>query len=324
MNVQNACREVVSEVDGSLGCIVIDMQTGLTVASECRQGAALNEAMIGLVAVISTNMFSGRMIRRFEELLDRPDSPATGFVREVQMTTAQTNQFMSAIPGWRGGLLVLITDKSVSLGLGWMAVHRIVDRLSASPAASPPAADALPPHPAPEPRAPHAEPFWEPSPTPSAPIPQAPFAPPLHGQPSALPSSPVMVEDRPRQAPDARDASYRFDRPLDDRAPPAAPLGNAPAAPLEDPAPTGPTAPRVVPPLTAEELPVREQTPEEPGAQAQAAKALAAEVLVATTREAEMEETPPAAAAKKPSVKKAPAGARMNMFASRKKKRGAK
>ena len=319
MNVQSACREVVSEVDGSLGCIVIDMQTGLTVASECRQGAALNEAMIGLVAVISTNMFSGRMIRRFEELLDRPDSPATGFVREVQMTTAQTNQFMSAIPGWQGGLLVLITDKSVSLGLGWMAVHRIVDRLSASPAASPPAADALPPHPVPEPRAPHAELLREPSSTPSAPVPQAPFAPPLHGQPSALPSSPVMVEDRPHQAPGA---SYRFDRPLDDRVPPAVTLGNAPAAPFEAPAPT---APREAPPLTAEALPVREQTPEEPGAQAQAAKALAAEVLAATTREAEMEEAaPPAAAAKKPSVKKAPAGARMNMFASRKKKRGAK
>ena len=317
MNVQSACREVVSEVDGSLGCIVIDMQTGLTVASECRQGAALNEAMIGLVAVISTNMFSGRMIRRFEELLDRPEPSATGFVREVQMTTAQTNQFMSAIPGWRGGLLVLITDKSVSLGLGWMAVHRIVDRLSASPATSPPAADALPPHPAPEPRAPLAEPFREPSSRPSAPVPHTPFAPPLHGQPSAPPSSPVVEEGRPYQAPGA---SYRFDRPQDDRAPPVAPLGSAPAAPLEYPAPREAEAP----PLAAEAPPVRAQTPADPGAQAQAAKALAAEVLAVTTREAEMEEAPPVAAAKKPSVKKAPAGARMNMFASRKKKRGAK
>lgn len=321
MNVQSACREVVSEVDGSLGCILIDMQTGLTVASEYRQGAALNEATVGLVSVISTNMFCGRMIRRFEELLDRPDPSAAGFVREVQMTTAQTNQFMSAIPGWRDGLLVLITDKSVSLGLGWMAVHRIVDRLSAPPTANPPAADALPPHPAPEPRVPHAEPFREghaepfraPDFRPSAPIPQAPVAPPLHGQPSAPPSPLAAEEGGPHQRPDA---GYGFERPQDSGVQPAAPLGNAAAAP-ED------AAFRPAPPPAAEGPPVLGQTPEDPGAQGQAARALAAEVLAATTREAEAEEAPPAAAAKAPKARAA-VGARMNMFASRKKKRGAK
>ena len=314
MDVQSACREVISDVDGSLGCIVIDMQTGLTVASECRQGAALNDAMIGLVSVISTNMFCGRMIRRFEELLNRPGPAAAGFVREVQMTTAQTNQFMSAIPGWQNGLLVFITNKSVSLGLGWMAVHRIVDRLGALPSPASPAAEAPPPRPAPEPRALSAEIFPEASPTPSTPFPQAPLAPPLRGQPSA-PSSPLAAEEgRPQQAPDA---AYRFDRPRGGEAPPAAPLGNAAAAAPRYAVPDPQAAP------AAEEPPMGGRTPEDPGAQAQAARALAEEVLAATRRKAELEAAPPAAQANAPKTK-APAGARMNMFSSRKKKRGAK
>ena len=312
MDVQNACREVISEVDGSLGCIVIDMQTGLTVASECRQGAALNDAMIGLVSVISTNMFCGRMIRRFEELLDRSGPSAEGFVREVQMTTAQTNQFMSAIPGWQNGLLVLITNKSVSLGLGWMAVHRIVDRLRTLPSAAAQAAEAPPPRPAPELGAPtSAKVLPEAGPTPAAPLPQAPFAEQLRGQPSA-PASPLAVEEgRPQQAPDA---GYRFNRPPGEEAPLAAPPpGNAAATAPEQPVPG--TA------YAAEGPPMLGRTPEDPAAQAQAARALAEEVLAATRRKAELEEAPPAAEANKA---KTPAGARMNMFASRKRKRGRK
>ena len=135
MDMQNACREIITEVDGSLGCIVIDTQTGLTVAAASRPGAALNTTVMDLLSIIGTKMFCGQMIRRFEETLDRTESSGVSFVREVQMTTAQTNQFMSAIPGWSSGLLVLITDKSVSLGFGWMAVHRVVKHLAApSPA----------------------------------------------------------------------------------------------------------------------------------------------------------------------------------------------
>ena len=144
MDMQRACREIINEVDGSLGCIVIDTQTGLTVAAESRPGAALNATMVDLLSIISTNMFSGQMVRRFEEALDRTAASDGSFVREVQMTTAQTNQFMSAIPGWNGGLLVLITDKSVSLGLGWMALHRVVKQLGAPTQAPSQVADAPP------------------------------------------------------------------------------------------------------------------------------------------------------------------------------------
>lgn len=128
MDLQSACAEVLAEVDGSLGCIVIDMQTGLTVAAEYRQGSAMNPATVNLVSVLSADMFQGKLIRQFESALQMRVSRSQDFVREVQMTTEHTNQFMAAVPGWNQTLLVLVTDKTVSVGLGWMAVHRLLGR----------------------------------------------------------------------------------------------------------------------------------------------------------------------------------------------------
>ena len=134
MDMQDACAAMLEEIDGALGCIVIDMQTGLAVAAEYRAGSVVDAAAINLVSVISTDMFRGKMIRQFESVLARRGG-LSGFVREVQMTTAATNQFMAAIPGWDDGVFVLVTDKSVSLGLGWMTVHRVVGNMGAAEAA---------------------------------------------------------------------------------------------------------------------------------------------------------------------------------------------
>ena len=127
MDMQQVCAATLDEVDGALGCIVMDMSTGLTVAAQYRPGSAVNDGTINLVSVVSANMFAGKLMRQFEGALAA--APAPGFVREVQMTTANTNQFMAAIPGWNDGVFVLVTEKNVSLGLGWMAVHRVMERI---------------------------------------------------------------------------------------------------------------------------------------------------------------------------------------------------
>ena len=133
MDMHNACAKILDEVDGALGCIVIDMETGLTVAAKSLPGRTMQSSTVNLVSAISTNMFCGKLIKQFEQALNRPQAPSPGFVREVQMTTESTNQFMAAIPGWDWGLLVLVTDQTVSLGMGWMAVHRGIARLGELP-----------------------------------------------------------------------------------------------------------------------------------------------------------------------------------------------
>lgn len=219
MDMQGACAEVLAELDGSLGCIVIDMQTGITVAAEYRQGSVMNPATVNLVAVLSTNMFQGKLIRQFEGALARPAASGQEFVREVQMATEHTQQFMAAIPGWAGALLVLVTDKTVSVGLGWMAVHRMIGRFGD---ATPPGlgrqdADVQPPQPAapavtfaqPQPQAaPPAEPFpdanrYAPPPAPPAtaqPL-TADAQPPVAMQPAPLPPQQPAAPPPPQPAP---------------------------------------------------------------------------------------------------------------------------
>ena len=305
MDMQRACREIINEVDGSLGCIVIDTQTGLTVAAESRPGAALNATMVDLLSIISTNMFSGQMVRRFEEALDRAGASDGSFVREVQMTTAQTNQFMSAIPGWNGGLLVLITDKSVSLGLGWMALHRVVKQLGAPTQAPSQVADAPPQPPVPEAAPPRADVRPEPSP--------AGLAPPQRRQPITASAPPWAEARMPYQAPAAED--HYSPRPRED------------ASPLSPLAAKNPSAAQPQPPAPA----VAERQPgavaQQPEAPSPAAEASSLQdPVVEEQPEALSAEAPPAASTKAAPKAAAPAvGPRMNMFTSRqRKKRGAK
>lgn len=223
MDMQGACAEVLAELDGSLGCIVIDMQTGITVAAEYRQGSVMNPATVNLVAVLSTNMFQGKLIRQFEGALARPAASGQEFVREVQMATEHTQQFMAAIPGWAGALLVLVTDKTVSVGLGWMAVHRMIGRFGD---ATPPGLgrqDAAVPQPQPavpavtfaqpQPQAaPPAEPFpdanrYAPPPAPPAAAPpltadaQPPVATQRHQDAALPPQQPALPPQQPAAQP---------------------------------------------------------------------------------------------------------------------------
>lgn len=229
MDMQHACAEVLAEVDGSLGCIVIDMQTGLTVAAEYQQGSIINPATINLVSVLSTNMFQGKLIRQFEGALARPNAGAQEFVREVQMTTEHTNQFMAVVPGWNQTLLVLVTDKTVSVGLGWMAVHRLLGRFGEGvpPSAAPPLAT-VPVNPPPvanatAPAAVRHEPFpdanrYAPPPVGMAP-PEAPSAPQaptrryrgteVRPEPSTAADEAARVEKKPKVVMGPRMSMFR-------------------------------------------------------------------------------------------------------------------
>ena len=235
MDMQSACAEILAEVDGSLGCIVIDMQTGLTVAAEYRQGSVMGPATVNLVSVLSTDMFRGKLIRQFEGALQRRVSSSQDFVREVQMTTEHTNQFMAAVPGWNQTLLVLVTDKTVSVGLGWMAVHRLLGRFGevAHPPVPPQLGAAVSPRgPVPaagahyQPAIAGVAPGGVPAAPPSEPFPDANryAPPPPTGQPVDAASGHVPVPPRPRQEPTRR---YR------NAAPPQAPAAPEPPAQAE-------------------------------------------------------------------------------------------
>ena len=303
MDMKSACAQILHEVDGSLGCIVIDMQTGLTVAAECRPGRAMNPTTINLVSVVSTNLFCGKLIRQIEAALGKTEGPKAGYVREVQMTTGNTNQFMAAIPGWEHGLFVLVTDKNVSLGLGWMAVHQGIQRLGQAPR---PATGAAQPAPAQN---------WQSAPS----LPQSQFdAEPAKPSPEAAAPTPAGIAE-PREAYARNDPgpAPQSKPPMPEhRAAEARAGGALPAA--AEPERNAPSSGRAPPRRAA---PVEAKTHRAAPTETRRRR---------TYREAAHEEPPPAAAKAaseaneetENSPKPAALGPRMNMFTPRRRKGG--
>ena len=306
MDMKSACAQILHEVDGSLGCIVIDMQTGLTVAAECRPGRAMNPTTINLVSVVSTNLFCGKLIRQFEAALGKTEGPKAGYVREVQMTTGNTNQFMAAIPGWEHGLFVLVTDKNVSLGLGWMAVHQGIQRLGQAPR---PATEAAQPAPAQN---------WQSAPS----LPQSRFdAEPTEPPPEEAAPMPAGIAE-PREAYARNDPapSPQSKPPPELRAAEARAGGALPAA--AEPERNAPSSGRAPPRRAA---PVEAKTH-----RAAPAETRRRRTYREAAHEAAHEEPPPAAAKAaseaneetENSPKPAALGPRMNMFTPRRRKGG--
>lgn len=125
MDIQTICYDVVRETDGALGCLLIDLNTGLVIASAHRPGMVPDEAGLATVLRSGSGMFRGALIEQFVQALSTDGrASARSFVREVQLSTQHSFQFMGALPNWDDGMILLVTERTISLGIGWMAIHR--------------------------------------------------------------------------------------------------------------------------------------------------------------------------------------------------------
>lgn len=128
MRLQDICEEIIEDVDGALGCALVDLGTGLplamTVTSDELQGSGAME----MLAAAGTDYFRGEVNHQLRTAMGG-DPGDEGFVEEIQTTTDETYHFMCVVPGNRQTVLLLITDKTTNLGLGWVAVRRALRRI---------------------------------------------------------------------------------------------------------------------------------------------------------------------------------------------------
>ena len=82
---------------------------------------------IEAIATASVQMFRGPTVHHVEDLItaSRGD-PSERLVEEMQMTTRNTIHFMMVMPNHPEALVVLITTRGTSLGMGWAATRRSV------------------------------------------------------------------------------------------------------------------------------------------------------------------------------------------------------
>lgn len=130
MKLSDICQSIVVEIDGCLGCAVVDLDTGLPLAMEVVPGSSLNAQAMELISVAGVEHFRGKTIWQMElEMSGGAGVSQTSFVREIQATTTDMHHYMSVVPGWESTLLILITAKAANLGMGWIAMRKALARV---------------------------------------------------------------------------------------------------------------------------------------------------------------------------------------------------
>ena len=132
---------MITETEAVLNCLVFDLDGDRTLASAGRAGSALAQSDIDAALITGKELFRGKYVDQFVQSLATGLIATRGFVREVQITNAHNYQFMAAVPGRDDAVLVVFTEKTLTLGLGWMAVHQTQDLLAESLGVEPSAPD---------------------------------------------------------------------------------------------------------------------------------------------------------------------------------------
>ena len=127
MRLQQLCDVIVDDVDGALACALVDLETGLPLAARLAPGGLLNSASIEAISAAGADYFRGKAVRRLAGAMST--EPESNFVWEIQTTTEDTYHFMSVVPGRENTLMVLITDKTANLGLGWISMREALARI---------------------------------------------------------------------------------------------------------------------------------------------------------------------------------------------------
>jgi len=131
-DVNDICKKIVSEVPNSLGCAVVDLDTGLLLGVS-HNVPYFTQSYLDAVAAAAVDMFRGRTVTTVEELLSKQrGTEIQHLVKEVQMSTENTYHFMSIVPNKTSALLVLITSTKANLGSGWSALRSNLSNVAAA------------------------------------------------------------------------------------------------------------------------------------------------------------------------------------------------
>ncbi len=123
-SLDDITKEIVTSVDGALGCAVVDLGSGLLL-SVSHNVPYFTQTYLEAVAAAAVDMFRGRNVQAVESLLSNQRGiTIEKTIHEMQMTTANTFHFMTLVPEKPDSLVVLITSKKTNLGMGWASVRK--------------------------------------------------------------------------------------------------------------------------------------------------------------------------------------------------------
>ena len=130
-NVEDLCRDVVTSLDGAVAFGVIDLASGVLLASHQDPGAP---PVLGkTAAAVLTDLLRGPHVTRLEQLARarRPSAGASGpLFNELHVTSENTHHFSKRINGGRAAV-VLVTRGTTSIGMAWAQLKSAIPRVEA-------------------------------------------------------------------------------------------------------------------------------------------------------------------------------------------------
>ncbi len=123
-SMNDILQAVISNVDGALGCAIVDLESGLLLAA-AHHIPYFTTSYLEAVAAAAVDMIRGKNVRAIEALFSTQyGRTVEKTIREVQMATEHTYHFMAIVPEKPDALMVLITSNKTNLGMGWAAVRK--------------------------------------------------------------------------------------------------------------------------------------------------------------------------------------------------------
>jgi hypothetical protein len=129
--MDDACRDVVTKVDGAVACGVVDLETGmlLGIHNIAQYTQTLNE----IVAAATMDLFRGANIGRVEQLVRaHRGQPETGehYFQEIHVTSNHNYHFAKTLKGGRA-VIMLVTKKTTNIGMGWAMLKSVLPAVEA-------------------------------------------------------------------------------------------------------------------------------------------------------------------------------------------------
>lgn len=124
--IDDACKDVVGNVDGAVSCGVIDLSTGmiLGIYNNAQYTQTLNE----VVAAATLDMFRGANVTRIEKMVrSHRGVPEDGehYFEEVHVSSRNNYHFAKTIKSGKAAI-VLVTKKTTNIGMGWAQLKSVI------------------------------------------------------------------------------------------------------------------------------------------------------------------------------------------------------
>jgi CheY-like chemotaxis protein len=124
--VDIACERIVNAVDGALACALIELGTGAVIGIHNSLGFSVEQGET--VAAATVDLFRGVSSSRIESIVRSQTSGARSddhAFEEVQLTSKYTHHFAKKLGSGRA-VILLVTSRSTSLGMGWAQVRAAI------------------------------------------------------------------------------------------------------------------------------------------------------------------------------------------------------